>query len=102
MAEPAVILNDDGKPPRTPPRRKDNAEFDAMVRRCIRAYARRAAAGDTTILPLMLTLRDEVEDAIETAVQGLNDRGFSWTEIGRDLGMYRQNAHRRWARKEVS
>jgi len=38
----------------------------------------------------------EVDAAIGTAVNGLREYGYSWTEIGNRLGISRQAARQRW------
>jgi len=76
------------------PRRKDEIEFDAFVRRAIRAYARRAQDPDT--LASLVTLRATVEQAIADTVVAQHQAGFSWTEIAVALNMPRQHAWRKW------
>jgi hypothetical protein len=83
----------------SPNRRRDvveNDEYAAFTRRIVRAYSRRVAAGDIEALAAMITLADNVEIAIETAVIGLHAFGYSWTEIANRLGITRQAARQRW------
>ena len=80
-------------------RRRDvveNDEYAAFARRVVRAYSRRVAAGDIEALASMITLAQDVEDAIQAAVIGLRDFGYSWTEIANRLGISRQAARQRW------
>lgn len=79
---------------------KDNAEFAAFGRRIMRAYARRVATADPAALAELLTLRAEVDNAIDSAVLGLRAAGFSWAEIGREVGMTRQAVQQRWGVKQ--
>ena len=44
----------------------------------------------------MVTLAGAVEAAIQEAVIGLRQFGYSWTEIGERLGVSRQAARQRW------
>jgi hypothetical protein len=44
----------------------------------------------------MVALAQDVENAIQTAVIGLRDFGYSWTEIANRLGIGRQAARQRW------
>lgn len=67
-----------------------------MVRRMIRAGGKRVADGDEVDLEDLLTLRDEVDAAIESAVAGQRRRGESWAYIGRGLGVTRQAAQMRY------
>ena len=87
----------DGRPSK--PRRRDvveNDEYAAFVRRIIRAYARRVAAGDVEALTDMVGLASLLDQAITDAVTGLRGHGYSWTEIADRLGITRQAAHQRW------
>ncbi|HZO63800.1 MAG TPA: hypothetical protein VFB74_02250 [Kribbellaceae bacterium] len=87
------------KKPLTANRRRDVVENDAyaaFTRRVLRAYARRVAAGDIEALTDLVDLADRVEDAIRTAVIGLREQRYSWTEIAARLGITRQAAQQRW------
>jgi hypothetical protein len=80
-------------------RRRDvieNDEYAAFARRIVRAYARRAAAGDIEAVASMANLAAELDAAIHDAVIGLHEFGYSWTEIGGQLGISRQAARQRW------
>jgi hypothetical protein len=81
------------------PRRRDvveNDEYAAFVRRIIRAFARRVAAGDVEALRDMVALSTLLDEAIGDAVKGLRSHGYSWAEIADRLGITRQAAHQRW------
>ena len=62
----------------------------------MRAYGRRVGAGDVEALASMVSLAGELETAIQEAVIGLRQFGYSWTEIGDRLGISRQAARQRW------
>ena len=62
----------------------------------MRAYGRRVGAGDVEALASMVKLAGELETAIQDAVIGLRQFGYSWTEIGDRLGISRQAARQRW------
>jgi hypothetical protein len=79
-----------------PQPKKSNDEYAAFVRRAIRAHARRVAAGDVEALASMVALDAELEQALQTAVDGLRAFGYSWTEIADRLGVSRQAARQRW------
>ena len=68
-----------------------------MLRRMIRAYGRRVADADPVDFAAMVALRDELDAAMLTAVQGLQDR-HSWTDIATALGVSRQAARQRWGK----
>jgi hypothetical protein len=77
----------------------ETMEYLAMMRRMLRAAGRRVADADEVELAELVKLRDELEAAIATAVTGQHDRGVSWRGIAAGLGMTRQSAHERYARK---
>jgi hypothetical protein len=89
----------------TPNRRRpvtENSEYAAFARRVLRAYSRRVAVGDVESLAHMISLADEVNDAIGQAVHGLREAGYSWAEIGSRLGVTRQAAQQRWGRPSTT
>jgi len=82
----------------TPKRRRpvtENSEYAAFARRILRAYSRRIATGDVESLTHMISLSDDINDAIQQAVKGLRGAGYSWAEIGARLGITRQAAQQR-------
>src|ERR1700733_6317708 len=85
-----------GLTPKRPRRQVENDEYSAFVRRVLHAYARRVGDGDVEALALMLGLAEEIDTAIAEAVKGLRASGYSWTEIGSQLGITRQAAQQRW------
>jgi hypothetical protein len=87
------------KKPLTPKRRYrvvENPQYAAFLRRVIRAYSRRIAAGDIEAITTMAALADDLEDATRQAMNALNDFGYSWADIGMRLGITRQGAQQRW------
>jgi hypothetical protein len=77
----------------------ETMDYLAMVKRMLRAAGRRVADADEIELAELVKLRDELEATIAAAVQGQHDRGVSWRGIAAGLGMTRQSAHERYARK---
>lgn len=77
-------------------RQVENTEFRGFVRRAIRALGHRVASADPDALVDLVSLRDEVDDAISTAVTGLRTAGYSWSAIAAPLGMTKQAAYKRW------
>ena len=71
-------------------------EYAAFVRRILRAYSRRVAAGDIEAITTMAALADHLEDATRQAVTGLREFGYSWADIALRLGITRQGAQQRW------
>jgi hypothetical protein len=92
------------KPALTPNPRKrskrevENAAFDAFVRRILRAYARRVAAGDVEALRSLSLLSSEVDAVTRLAVAGLRKSpySYSWSEIADRLGVSKQAAQARY------
>jgi hypothetical protein len=82
----------------------ENPAYHAMVRRMLRAMARRVATdGDIEGLADMVKMQDELGELIAETVRSLrDDHGYSWAEVGRETGMTRQSAHERWGRRAVS
>src|SRR5690242_19752853 len=92
------------KPTLTPKPRKrakravENAQFDAFVRRILRAYARRVADGDIEALVALAGLSAEVDAMTRLAIAGLRQRPYhySWSEIAAQLGVTKQAAQERY------
>jgi predicted DNA-binding protein (UPF0278 family) len=83
----------------TPKRRKrhvENDDYDAFVRRVLRAYARRVAKGDIDAITDMVAVSRELDALIGEAVNGLRAKGYSWSEIGARAGTTKQAAWQRW------
>ena len=73
-------------------------EYLQMVRRMIRAGARRVAEGDEPELADLVTLRATVEQAIADAVAGQRESGKTWAQIGAGLGVTKNAALMRYGR----
>ncbi len=76
----------------------ETSSYIAFARRIIRGAGKRVATADDWELGELLSLRDEVEDAIQRAVDGLRAQGHSWQYIGDALGIKRQSAYERYGR----
>jgi hypothetical protein len=75
----------------------ENADYASFARRILRAYARRVADGDIEALRQLVLLPSDVDAITRTAVRGLREFGYSWTEIADRLGVSRQAAQMRYA-----
>lgn len=76
---------------------RDNQEFGQFARRIVRAYGRRAGAGDITTLSELVRLRETIDRAMDDAALALRrDHMASYAELGRELGITRQAAAKRW------
>lgn len=74
----------------------ENDEYAAFLRRVIRAYSRRVAAGDIEAIADMASVADEIAIAMHHAIYGLRSTGYSWADIALRLGITRQAAQQRW------
>lgn len=72
-------------------------DFNRWVREA-RALGRRAG-DDPMALRQAEMILGELKHSIRAAVPGLLDQGFSWADIGQELGITRQVAHRKYGPK---
>jgi hypothetical protein len=65
-----------------------------MMARMLAALVRRATAGDLFALEALAQIRAGVAYSIAAAARGAHDgpAHYSWTEVGRELGITRQAA----------
>jgi hypothetical protein len=82
--------------PKRPRRVVENDEYAAFLRRVIRAYSRRVAAGDIDAIAEMAALADHLDIAIGDAITGLRSIGYSWADVALRLGVSRQAVQQRW------
>lgn len=77
-------------------RRHESPAVGAAVRRMVRALVVRAGEGDTEALEQLAELEGFTRDATTAAVVVAHDTaGYSFTELGRVLGITRQAARQR-------
>lgn len=84
----------------------ESPDMAAFVRRTMRAMVRRAEAGDLEVMSALQSIRDAVDAAMVDAAEGLrtqdaNGHAYSWTDIGRELGVTRQTAQQRFGQRRV-
>jgi hypothetical protein len=84
--------------PRT--RDKENHEYFGMMRRMVRAAARRVKAEDPSDLAELLAIRAELDKAIGDTARALNANNFSWSEIGYGAGISKRAAYARWGQAD--
>ncbi len=80
------------------PRVVENAEYVAMVRRVLRRLGQRAGE-DPTALRDLAELAADVNAALTNAVDAARNQStppYSWSEIGRELGVSKQAAQQRY------
>jgi hypothetical protein len=78
--------------------RKPTEELKGMLRRMLKAWVKRAADEDPWVVRDMLDIQAELAASIDAVVAGLVERGYSWNDIGQELGMTRQAAWKRWGK----
>jgi hypothetical protein len=77
----------------------DNEEFLQVAGRIMRAAGRRVGKMDIDSLGHLFTLlTEETEATLGDACWALRRRGFSWSQIGEQLGMKKQSAWTRFAK----
>ena len=81
-------------------REVETDEFLSFAHRIIRAAGKRVGEGDPIDLAQLVALRKEFERIEVEAVAMMRERyGYSWSEIGRDLGISRQAAQQFYGRR---
>jgi hypothetical protein len=75
-----------------------NDGYRGFMGRILRAYGRRIGAGDIAALPELVALEADLAATIEEAVRQLRHEphNYSWSDIGKALGISRQAAMKRW------
>lgn len=68
-----------------------------MMRRLVRAYARRVEVADPDDLADLVAIRDQVDELLGDVVRRMREhQGWSWAEIAAPLGITRQAAQQRF------
>lgn len=76
-----------------------SAQFVAFLRRVVRASARRVAEGDGPELLELFAVREDLDDAICTAIEGQLAIGKSWAQVAAGMNMTRQGAQQWYSRR---
>lgn len=82
-----------------PRRHVETPEYGAFARRIVAAYGRRVADRDIEALTGLADLASLVDSYTLLAVANLRSEaggGYSWTDVGRALGITRQAAQQRY------
>lgn len=77
----------------------ETIEYLKAAARFIRAAGRRVAEADEIELAELLKLQAVYDEAVQTAVDGIRERGMSWQYIASATGTTRQAAYQRWGRQ---
>lgn len=80
-------------------RERSFEDVHGAVRRFLAALAVRVGDADEFELGELVALREDLEEAIVVAIRMQLNCGKSWQSIGDSLGMTRQAAFKRYARK---
>jgi hypothetical protein len=78
--------------------RGEPGQYLDFVRRVIKAAGRRVSLTDPEDLAKLITIRAELDEAIQAAVDGLRADGFTWKSIGEATGTTGQAANMKWGR----
>lgn len=80
-------------------RYSDIGEYIQFMRRIIRAAGQRVSEADPEQLRDLVGIRQDLDEAIACAVEGLRESGATWEDIGRITGTSRQAAHEKWSKR---
>jgi hypothetical protein len=87
-------------PGRREPRYVETEEYVAFVHRILAALGRRVADADVAMLRALADLGRVVDELLADTVRRLREHhGYSWADIGRELGITKQSAHERFGRQ---
>jgi hypothetical protein len=66
----------------------------------IRAAGKRVSHADLEDLTELIGIRADLDEAIQAAVDGLREDGFTWKDIGAATGTTGQAATMKWGRRK--
>jgi hypothetical protein len=81
---------------------RETVEYLSAARRFIRRAGERCAEADEVELRELLALQNTLDEAVQTAVNGLRAQGHSWQYIATATGTSRQAVQQRWDRRAKS
>lgn len=84
------------RPKRATKRTVETSAFLAMVHRMVRRAGVRVADADEIELGELADVEATLRVAMQVAVDGMRERGLSWTYIGRGLRIKKSAAQERW------
>jgi hypothetical protein len=91
------------KPTKRKPQERSNEAFRRMVVRMMHAYARRVAiTGTEEDIAALVNLADDADQAVAAGILELRRQRFTWGTIAEAIGTSRQNAEKRWGRRDRS
>ena len=74
-------------------------KYGAFARRILRAMGRRVADRDIEALSVLADLQRDLAEQMQTSVDALLASGYSWADIGGQLGISRQGAQQKYGRR---
>ena len=77
----------------------ETGPYLSMLRRMIAAAGKRVADADEDELAQLVSLQNDLDEAIAAAIAGQRSIGRSWAAIASAMGTTRQSAHERWAKR---
>ena len=89
-------LTRDGGQSKRRKRYTTTADYLSMMRRIMTAAGRRVGEADAEDLAELIAIRDEMNQVIQRAVDGLREDGYTWESIGAATGTTRQAALMKW------
>lgn len=74
-------------------------KYGAFARRILRAMGRRVSDRDIEALSVLADLQADLAAQMQTSVDALLAHGYSWADIGRQLGISRQAAQQKYGKR---
>lgn len=74
-------------------------KYGAFARRILRAMGRRVSDRDIEALSVLADLQADLAEQMQTSVDALLASGYSWADIGRQLGISRQGAQQKYGKR---
>jgi hypothetical protein len=78
--------------------RVENEPYAGMLRRMLTAFGKRVGDTDPNDLRHFTDLERQIAAERANAVAQLRTQGYSWSEIGKGLGVTKQEAQRRYGK----
>jgi len=73
---------------------REAPDMAAFIARIARAMVRRAAEGDLEALSALRDMRESIDQAMTDATNALKAEGYSYSQIGFELGITKQSVHK--------
>lgn len=80
----------------------ETSSYIDFARRIIRTAGKRVGEADDWELAELVSLKEELDEAITRAVKAQREMGRSWQYIGDALGIRRQSAQERYGERNIA